>query len=221
MSGPLPPTAPRALIFDWDNTLVDSWDTIHHALAATFTAMGREPWTLAETKIRVRHALKDSFPKLFGERWEEARKLYLDTFTSIHLERLKPVAGAGELLAALAARGLFLAVVSNKTGRLLRAEADHLGWTKHFRRLVGAGDAAFDKPHAASIEAALEGSGIACGPAVWYVGDTGIDMECAANAGCFGVLMGALDAADQGLTRFPPGLEFAACAALSRHLEGM
>jgi len=43
-------TRPRALLFDWDNTLVDSWLVIHDALVVTFTAMGHEPWTLAETK---------------------------------------------------------------------------------------------------------------------------------------------------------------------------
>ena len=45
---------PRAILFDWDNTLVDSWDTIHDALHHCFTQMGREPWTLAEVKARTR-----------------------------------------------------------------------------------------------------------------------------------------------------------------------
>ena len=48
--------APRAILFDWDNTLVDSWGTIHEALVRTFTADGPAAWTLAETKARVRSA---------------------------------------------------------------------------------------------------------------------------------------------------------------------
>jgi len=111
-----PPSRPRALLFDWDNTLVDSWGTIHAALVITFEAMGHAPWTMAETKLRVARSLRDSFPALFGERWEEARQLYLDTFTAIHLERLKPVDGAEALLEELAAAGFYLGVVSNKTG---------------------------------------------------------------------------------------------------------
>ena len=71
-------TAPKALLFDWDNTLVESWDAIHHALVVTFEAMGHEPWSLDETKARVRRSLRDAFPALFGARWEEARKLYLE-----------------------------------------------------------------------------------------------------------------------------------------------
>jgi phosphoglycolate phosphatase len=215
-----PPSRPRALLFDWDNTLVDSWDTIHAALVVTFTAMGHEPWTMAETKLRVARSLRDSFPTLFGERWEEARKLYLDTFTAIHLERLKPMEGAAALLAALAPAGFYLGVVSNKTGRVLRREADHLGWTRHFRRLVGAGDAAVDKPMAAPVLLALEGSGISCAE-TWYVGDTALDLECAKNAGCVGVLLGARALEEESFARFPPALHLQSCAALAAHVRGL
>ena len=60
---------PAALLFDWDNTLADTWPAIHHALAVTFRAMDREPWTLEETRARVRASARDSFPALFGSRW--------------------------------------------------------------------------------------------------------------------------------------------------------
>ena len=61
---------PRGILFDWDNTLVDSWAVIHEALVVTFEAMGLAPWTLDETKQRARHSLRDAFPRLFGPRWE-------------------------------------------------------------------------------------------------------------------------------------------------------
>ena len=211
--------APRAVVFDWDNTLVDSWATIHEALVLTFTAMGHQPWTLAETKIRVRHSLRDAFPALFGDRWDEARKLYLDHFTAMHIERLTPILGAAELLAQAGRAGFHLAVLSNKTGRILRLEADHLGWTPHFKRLVGAGDAKADKPDPLAMQFALEGSGFTGGD-VWYVGDTALDMECAMRAGCTAVLLGALDPADQGFAQFPPQLRFADFTALGQSLLG-
>ena len=47
-------TRPRAVLFDWDNTLVDSWNTIHDALGYCFTRMGREPWGLDEVRARTR-----------------------------------------------------------------------------------------------------------------------------------------------------------------------
>ncbi len=209
--------APRALVFDWDNTLVDSWLTIHEALVRTFAAMGHEPWTLEDTKIRVRHSLRDAFPILFGGRWEEARELYLDHFTAIHLERLAPVTGAFEFLAAAKDAGFYIAVLSNKTGRILRREAEHLGWSAYFERLVGAGDASADKPDPIAMQLALGGSK-EYGAQAWYIGDTALDMECAARAGCVGVLLGTIDAADAGFKKFPPMWRFESFTELGQHL---
>src|SRR6185312_8412911 len=68
---------PRAIIFDWDNTLVDSWATIHDALNFLMEAMAQPLWTIEQTRERVRLSLRESFPRIFGERWEEAQKIYL------------------------------------------------------------------------------------------------------------------------------------------------
>lgn len=183
------PPRPRAILFDWDNTLVDNWVVIHDALNTALVAMGHEPWTLAETRARVRASARDSFPLLFGSRWEEAQKIFYDAFRARHLESLREMPGAGRMLEELAAQGIYLAVVSNKQGAYLREEAERLGWTGWFGRLVGATDAARDKPAVEPVEMALEGSGIARGPEVWFVGDTDIDLACGANAGCIPVLM--------------------------------
>lgn len=185
---PLP--APKAILFDWDNTLVDTWAVIHHALAVTFEAFGKTPWTLEETRQRVRASARDAFPELFGDDTEAATELFYETFARDHLQGLAPRAGAPEALAALAGRGdLWLGVVSNKTGRYLREEAEHLGWSRHFRQVVGALDAARDKPAPDPVVMALAGSGLDLGPQVWFVGDTDIDMLCARNAGCTGLLI--------------------------------
>jgi phosphoglycolate phosphatase len=66
---------PRAILFDWDNTLIDSWPTIHAATNVVLDAMGLPTWTLEEAKVRVRHSLRDTFPKMFGDRWEEANPI--------------------------------------------------------------------------------------------------------------------------------------------------
>ena len=184
-------TRPRALVVDWDNTLVDTWSQIRRALNHTLVAMGHEPWTAAQTRERVRASARDSFPQLFGARAEEAIALFYATFEADHLERLSPLPGAEDALRRLAEAGLVLAVVSNKQGRLLRREAEHLGWTGLFHRLVGATDAAKDKPAPEPVALALEGSGVAPGAEVWLVGDTDIDMLCALNAGCRPVLLRA------------------------------
>jgi len=85
--------------------------------------------------------------------------------------------------------GIYLAVVSNKTGKYLRKEAAHLGWTEHFGRLIGAQDAERDKPAIDPVIMAMEPSGRALGPDVWFVGDAAIDVECARVAGCSAILV--------------------------------
>lgn len=180
---------PRALIFDWDNTLVDTWPTIHEALRQTFEAMGVEPWTLDETRRRVRRSMRESFPELFGERWTHARDVFYEAYERVHLTSLTPCPGAEEGLAALSRMDLYLGVISNKTGRYLRSEARHLGWHDYFGNLVGAGDAARDKPAPDPVAQALRGSGLAPGDDIWMVGDAGVDMEMAHLTGLVPVLI--------------------------------
>ena len=213
-----PHGSPRAILFDWDNTLVDNWPVISDSMNEVFSAFGMPQWTLAETKARTRASLRDSFPRLFGERAKEAGRIFSDHFASRHLAELREMPGAGALLRRLKASGIYLGIVSNKRGRFLRLEADHLGWTGHFAKLVGAADAPEDKPSVAPVEMALAGSGIARGPDVWFVGDADIDLECAIRAGCVPVL---LRAEAPGATEFGhhrPSLHFTHCHALATRL---
>jgi phosphoglycolate phosphatase len=227
VSGPLTELAassrlarPRAILFDWDNTLVDSWVTIHEALNITMAMMGQPLWSIQETKERVRLSLRESFPRHFGERWEEARQIYLDRFSAIHLDRLTALPGRGELLEGLAGEGIYMGVVSNKTGALLRREADVLGWSTRFGAIVGAGDAAADKPDIAPVRLALEPSGIAPGEMVWFVGDTGVDIECARASGCVPVLLGG-EMPEEEFVRCAPRLVLSDCSNLFRLIRGL
>jgi phosphoglycolate phosphatase len=215
---------PRAILFDWDNTLVDSWATIHEALNFLMRAMDKPEWSLADTREKVRLSLREAFPLHFGERWEEARDIYLEHFRAIHLDRLQPLPGREAMLNRLAHEGIFLGVVSNKTGDLLRREIARLGWSELFGSIVGAGDAALDKPACDPVHLALQPSGVIAGDEVWFVGDTAIDMECAENSGCVAVLLGASEPADayaREFARFAPRLSFADDASLFRSLEGL
>ena len=180
---------PRAILFDWDNTLVDNWHVIAESMNAVLDAFGMPPWSLDETKARTRASLRDSFPAHVRRSRQGGGPHLLRPLRLAHLEELREMPGAGDLLTRLKASGLYLGVVSNKRGRFLRLEAEHLGWTGHFGKLVGAADAPQDKPAIAPVELALAGSGIARGSEVWFVGDTDIDIDCAVNAGCIPVLL--------------------------------
>ncbi|MEI6986479.1 MAG: HAD hydrolase-like protein [Rhodospirillaceae bacterium] len=164
----------------------------------------------------MRRSMRDIFPVLFGERWDEARAIFYAHFAANHMKQLRPLLGAETLLKTLRARGVYLAVVSNKTGRFLREEVDELGWSDHFSRLVGAGDALFDKPATAPVKMALEPLGLTVGAQgighTWFVGDADIDMECAHAARCLPVLVGGGEGSD--FTQFPPAFRFDNCTAL-------
>ncbi len=221
MSQRLPERLPRAVLFDWDNTLVDTWPTIHESLNVTLTAMGHAPWTMAETKLRVRRSLRESFPPLFGDRWEGARDLFYAHYEKIHLRLLAVHPGAEDTLRYLSEQGVYLGVVSNKSGPHLRGEAEHLGWSRYFGRVVGATDALRDKPDPCTIALALSACAIQPGRDVWFVGDTWIDMECACRSGCVAVLVREEPPAQREFHPHEPEFhvrDFAALLGLARQL---
>ncbi len=203
---------PRAVLYDWDNTLVDNWGTVRAALNHALVSFDLAPWDEEEARARIKQSMRDSFPRIFGARWTEARDLFYAYFAAHHLDHLRPLPGALSLLQRFAERGVYQAVVSNKTGKFLRAEAEALGWTGYFGRLVGSQDAPFDKPHDAPVRMALEPAGLEPGPHVWFLGDADIDMECAHGAGLIPVLIGQGEGS--GFDRYPPAHRHADCEAL-------
>jgi phosphoglycolate phosphatase len=210
--------SPTILLYDWDNTLVDGWAGITAALNAVFSEFAMPHWTAEDTRARARTALGESFPAMFGASWEQARDIFYAALAKQHLDHVRPMPGAAEALHAGTAwpQG----VVSNKTGRFLRAEVAHLGWAAHFGAVVGAGDAAADKPDPAPIHLALSQLGSAASPAVWYLGDTALDMQTARAAGVTAVLIG--DAAhDLGVDRAAPDLHFRSAHALAARLRAL
>lgn len=189
MSKDIPP--PAAILYDWDNTLVDTWPVLHAAMNALFRHMEMPEWTLAETRARVRHSLRDAFPAMFGTRWEEARDVFYAAFEARHLDELTPAPAAEAVLRAVRAAGVPQAVVSNKQGGFLRKEAEALGWSPLFHALVGAGDAARDKPAPEPVALALDGLAVEPGRRVYFVGDSGVDMRIAHAAGLTPILIHA------------------------------
>ncbi|HEY8288440.1 MAG TPA: HAD hydrolase-like protein, partial [Acetobacteraceae bacterium] len=75
-----------------------------------------------------------------------------------------------------------------------------------------------DKPDPAPIFLALDTLGLAPDLAVWYLGDTALDMRAARAAGVTPVLVG--DAAhDGGVELAAPDLHFASAATLAARLR--
>ena len=218
---PLGASKPQAILFDWDNTLVDSWEIIHDALNTTFAAFDKQLWTLDQTKDRVRGSMRESFPAVFGDQWEHAADVFYQRYEKIHARRTQPLSGVEILLSYLQNEKIYLGVVSNKTARLLRKEAGHLGWDHYFEKIIGAGDAERDKPAADPVHLALSGSGVEAGREVWFVGDADVDLECAINLGCVPVLVRQKPPETQEFDNCPPEHYFNDCNALCKFLQTM
>ena len=216
------PTFPRAVIFDWDNTLVDNWPVIATAINETFQKFGMPVWTLDEVKQRCNRAARDSFPEWFGNIWQEAHDFFYARFEASHLSMLKKLPGAEDLLAWLLAEKVPAFVVSNKRGDFLRQQSTALDWDKYFVALVGSQDARRDKPERDPVDKVLAFATLNADASVWFVGDTALDVLCAKNAGCFPVFIGnPTDLKDQ-----TPVLAFPNCHALKSlliklHNKGM
>ncbi len=181
---------PTAVLFDWDKTRVDKWPVINESIVATLTAMGHTPWTLDETKARVRKSMRDAFPELFGDEWEKAGEIYQKHYKANHLAKLKPLKQSLEVLKRVRELGLFSGVVSNKKGPTLRLEVEHMGWNPLFDTVIGADDAARDKPYGDPVHLAFKDTHFTPAPHVWFVGDSDVDLECALNTGCTAILYG-------------------------------
>jgi phosphoglycolate phosphatase len=201
----MPASRPSVLLYDWDNTLVDGWAGITAALNATFAEFGHPLWTVDDTRNRVRVSLRESFPVMFGARWEYARDVFYDALTRQHLDHVTAMAGTADVLEA--GRPWPQGVVSNKAGAFLRREVAHLGWSRYFGTVIGAGDAAADKPDPAPIRLALARLGHLADLSVWYVGDTALDMQAARAAGVTAALIGNADH-DGGVERAAPDIHF-------------
>ncbi len=183
-------TGPRAVLFDWDNTLVENWRSIQAALNEALKDAGRAPFDMEQVMFQARHSPREIFPALFGDGAERARAIFYEHFNAHHLAGLSIMPGAEALLDLLAEKTVPLGIVSNKKGDFLRREIAHLGWKNRFVTIVGAQDASADKPDPAPIYLALEQGNISRGSDVWLVGDTDIDMRAAVAAGCLPVLVG-------------------------------
>lgn len=214
-------TRPKAIIYDWDNTLVDSWPPISDAINTTLLAFDLPPWSMDEVRGRVRKSLRESFPNIFGDQWHNAANIFYKRYGEIHAKSIKPIKGTSKMLMLIQKMGIFQAIVSNKRGDYLRKEVERLGWTNFFGAIVGANDALSDKPSIAPVQMALSDSGVLDGQSIWFVGDTDIDMECAINANCIPVLLREEIEKKDEFSKFSPQLRFQTTEALCKHLRNL
>lgn len=181
---------PNALLFDWDGTLVDSHPVLAAAMNQTLKAYNRKPWSYKQWEDWLGLSARDAFPKEFGDTWEDARRIYLEAYGQLHLDRVQLLPGASDLIYALVEVSIAMSVVSNKTGAFLRKEAAHFGWSDSFSAFVGSGDSTKDKPAPDPVYDALKPVGIEPSSRTWFIGDNDVDVACGRVTGCTTILVG-------------------------------
>jgi phosphoglycolate phosphatase len=214
---PLP--RPGALLFDWDNTLVDTLPLIRFCLNKTLEDMGHAPWSAEEVRLRIHRSAREFFPELFGAQWQRAFDLYAGFYRTHHLEWVRPLPGTLALLEGLRAGGMPLGLISNKRGPFLRAEVAHLGLEDIFHVVVGAEDCPRDKPDPAPFQLASQHPALTGHAHLWYIGDTVTDMQFARNCGMTSVLLRSVAPEETIFATCRPDFYATDCDALTRILQ--
>ena len=168
----------RAILLDWDGTLLDSYGSDSRAYLQMFEGIGIS-FTLSDL---VRHYSPNwhhvyRAAKLPRARWVEADRLWHKAYEK---EAPALLPGARKVVERLA-RGFELGIVTSGNRPRVRRQLRRFKLTSYFSALVCAEDAAHRKPNPAPLQLALRLMGLAAEECI-YVGDTAEDIEMARRA---------------------------------------
>ena len=141
MIKPIVKFSPKAILFDWDNTLVNNWEPIFIAYKETLKKLGLKKKSRSEIIKNAKYSLRETFPRVFKDDWKKAKKIFYVVFKKIHLQKIKPIPKVEKILKIIKKKKIACGVISNKDGDLLRKEINKLGWKKYFKIFVGANEA--------------------------------------------------------------------------------
>ena len=169
----------RAVLFDWDGTLVNSYGADSRAYLAMFKALG-VAWGLDDL---ARHYSPNWYrvyraARLPRTKWDEADRIWTLAYKQEN-PRLMP--GARQLIRTLQ-REFVLGVVTSGNRPRVRKQLRDFALADCFSACVCCEDAAKRKPHPAPLKLALDQIGLAPEECV-YVGDTAEDVEMSRRAG--------------------------------------
>lgn len=176
-------SAVRAVIFDFDGTLADSYAAI--AASVNHVRAGRHLPALTEREVRQHvgrgpiYLMEHTVPSGDVESNVAAYKAHHPSVMH-KLTQLLP--GADDCIRTLHKRGLRLGVCSNKPVAFTRELLAQLALVEAFSAVLGPEDVARPKPAPDMLLAALPRLGVTAAEAL-YVGDMVVDIETARAAG--------------------------------------
>jgi HAD superfamily hydrolase (TIGR01549 family) len=170
----------RAVLFDWDGTLLDSAGSSFRCYERLFGSFGLGfDRALFERSYSPNWYHTYATVGLAEARWAEADQLWLRLYAEEQPELLP---GARDVLQRLAGRGLVQGLVTSGSRERVAGELVSRDLVHFFRTVVCGEDTRQKKPHPEALLLALERLGIGASEAA-YVGDSPEDIEMARAAG--------------------------------------
>lgn len=178
-----------AIIFDFDGTLADTQRGIIATAQEVLRRMGREPADEGALAATIGLPLRENFTRGAGLSEEEADRavaIYREIFETFAIPAITVFPGVEEVLAALSARGVPMAVASSRGQHSLEGLMHHLGLDRYIplTLVFGVETAARPKPAPDILYVILGKLGVKPEEAL-VVGDTTFDIEMGRAAGCY------------------------------------
>jgi phosphoglycolate phosphatase len=187
------------VVFDLDGTLADTAPDLTAALNHALGELGRSTVPPDDVRHMVGHGARALLGKGLAASGaadealiDRGFPIFLDYYEAHIADGTRPYPGVDSALAALAARGVRLAICTNKLAALAERLVDALGWTGRFATIVGGDTLPQRKPDPAPVFAAIAGAG---GGRAAFVGDSISDTDAARAAGipCVALTFGFSD----------------------------
>jgi phosphoglycolate phosphatase len=169
--------------FDLDGTLADTAPDLASALNHVLARLGRPGIDPGSVRHLVGHGARALLDKaLAGDEAlvEEGLPLYLDFYAANICVGTSRYPGLEAAMDGLQARGVKLAICTNKPERMTHLLIGAMGWTGRFAAIVGADTLPVRKPDPRPLLEAIARAG---GGRAVFVGDSITDAETARAAG--------------------------------------
>jgi phosphoglycolate phosphatase len=174
----------RAVLFDLDGTLVDSYA----ALAEAVNYARREHGLEELGEERIRGFVGDGLDRLLQRAFETneiphgVQEAFESRYDEICCAESRVLQDVEATLDDLSGLDVAMAVCTNKPTFFSRKILEALGLARHFRAIVGPDLAGARKPDPQHLLRALDATGI-CTSQALFVGDMPIDVQAARNSG--------------------------------------